>query len=170
MTGFMILIFINIGCKAANPQLLCVRTSLGSTKVYFFFFFFWCAFPGWPGRSPLILWGSSTYRVAQKKVYTCMLQTLTSHKSHFLLTFDGKTYINEKVIHERVYFSVSQPQPAMTTFERPLEMWQVSLIWSSVILVQYGATDFSKARTDLWGFLRALSSTVAHTMQSGGLR
>ena len=46
------------------------------------------------------------YRVAQKKVYTCMLQTLTSHKSHFLLIFDGKTYINEKVIHQRVYFSV----------------------------------------------------------------
>ena len=49
------------------------------------------------------------YRVAQKKVYTCMLQTLTSHKSHFLLIFDGKTYINEKVIHERVYFSVCPP-------------------------------------------------------------
>ena len=49
------------------------------------------------------------YRVAQKKVYTCMQQTLTSHKSHFLLIFDGKMYINEKVIHERVYFSVCPP-------------------------------------------------------------
>ena len=49
------------------------------------------------------------YRVAQKKVYTCVLQTLTSHKSHFLLIFDGKTYINEKVIHKRVYFSVCPP-------------------------------------------------------------
>ena len=49
------------------------------------------------------------YRVDQKKVYTCMPQTLTSHKSHFLLIFDGKTYINEKDIHERVYFSVCLP-------------------------------------------------------------
>ena len=49
------------------------------------------------------------YRVAQKKVYTCMLQTLISHKSHFLLIFEGKTYVNEKVIHERVYFSVCPP-------------------------------------------------------------
>ena len=49
------------------------------------------------------------YRVAQKKVDTCVLQTLTSHKSHFFLIFDGKTYINGKVIHERVYFSVCPP-------------------------------------------------------------
>ena len=45
----------------------------------------------------------------KKKVYTCMLQTLTLHKSHFILVIDGKTYINEKVIHERVYFSVCLP-------------------------------------------------------------
>ena len=60
----------------------------------------------------LIEWysfSSYMYRVEQKKVYTCMLHTLTSHKSHFLLIFDGKTYINEKVIHERVYFSVCPP-------------------------------------------------------------
>ena len=49
------------------------------------------------------------YRVDQKKVYTCMLQTLTSHKSHFLLIFDGKTYIYEQVIHERVYISECLP-------------------------------------------------------------
>ena len=99
-----------------------------------------------------------------------MLQTLTSHKSHFLLIFDGKTYINEKVIHDRVYFLVCPPEAATTISKRPLKVGQVSLKKSYVLLVLYQATDFSKARTDVWGFLQASSSTVAHTMQSGGLR
>ena len=57
-----------------------------------------------------------------KKVYTYMLQTLTSHKSHFLLIFDGETHINEKIIHERVYFSACSPKAATTTSERPLKL------------------------------------------------
>ena len=61
-------------------------------------------------RAFIIIAGyGASYRVAQKKVDTCVLLTLTSHKSHFFLIFDGKTYINEKVTHERVYFSVCLP-------------------------------------------------------------
>ena len=65
--------------------------------------------------------GTSKTHICRNKVYTCMLQTLTSHKSHFLLIFDGKTYINEKVIHERVYFSGCPPLAATTTSKRPLK-------------------------------------------------
>ena len=53
--------------------------------------------------------GDTILQGGTKNVYTYMLNTLTSHKSHFLLILEGKTYINEKVIHERVYFSVCPP-------------------------------------------------------------
>ena len=76
----MYLLFQFCGSKMVNYTSIRIPVWLISADVFLHFLI--------KKREPIY------YRVAQKKVYTCMLQTLTSHKSHFLLIFDGKTHMN----------------------------------------------------------------------------